>query len=214
MTISPNLEKNTSNHVNRVLLSNISWQTYEALVSELEGQPGTKLTYDQKILEIMTPLVPHESSKKLIGRLIEAGTEELGIEIRSLGSLTCKREDLARGLEPDQCYYIQNERIMRGRQEVNFSQDPPPDLAVEIDISSSSINRMNIYAMLGIPEVWRYDGKTLKIYRLEDETYQEYSCSPTFPQIHPIEILRFLELGKTSGETSLIRAFRQWVRQL
>ncbi|MGK7874352.1 MAG: Uma2 family endonuclease [Xenococcaceae cyanobacterium] len=198
--------------VNRVLLSNISWETYEALVTDLEAQPGTKLTYDRGLLEIMTPLIPHESNKKLLGRLIEAATEELEIEIRSLGSLTCKRKDLARGLEPDQCYYIENEPIVRGIQEIDFTQDPPPDLAIEIDITSSSINPMDIYANLGVPELWRYDGNSLKIYSLEGETYQEQSCSQTFPQLLPAEILRFLELSKTMGETSLIRSFRQWVR--
>ncbi|MBW4574570.1 MAG: Uma2 family endonuclease [Aphanothece sp. CMT-3BRIN-NPC111] len=201
-----------SQSANRVLLRNISWQTYEALVKELEAQPGIRLTYDRGQLEVMTPLIPHESNKKLIGRLVEALTEELSIEIRSLGSLTCKREDLARGLEPDQCYYIQNEQVVRGMQEIDFSQDPLPDLAIEIDITSSSINRMEIYADLGVPEVWRYDGKSLKIYILENKTYKECDASPTLPQLPPAEIVRFLELSKTMGETSWIRLFRQWVR--
>jgi Uma2 family endonuclease len=197
---------------NRVLLENISWQTYEALVKELEAKPGIRLNYDRGLLEIMTPLPPHESNKKLIGRLIEAATEELNIEIRSLGSLTCKREDLARGLEPDQCYYIQNELIVRGKDKIDFNQDPPPDLAIEIDITSSSLNRMEIYAVLGITEVWRYDGKSLKVYWLESERYHEYEFSPTLPQLPPAEILRFLQLAKTMGETSWIRLFRQWVK--
>jgi Uma2 family endonuclease len=198
--------------VNRVLLNNISWETYEALVNELEEQSGTKLTYDRGLLEIMTPLIPHESNKKLLGRLIEDFTAELNIEIRSLGSLTCKRQDLAEGLEPDQCYYIENESIVRGKDAIDLTQDPPPDLAIEIDITSSSINRMNLYAKLGVPEVWRYDGNALKIYRLEREIYQEKACSPTFPQLTPTEVLRFLELSKTMGETSLIRSFRQWIK--
>jgi Uma2 family endonuclease len=160
----------------------------------------------------MAPSPPHENYKKVLGRFVETLTEELNIEIKSLGSLTCTREDLARGLEPDQCYYIQNEAVVRTLDEIDFNQDPPPDLVIEIDISSSSINRLSLYAALGVPEVWRYDARAITIYRLEGERYQACDRSPTFPQITPAEVMRFLELRKTMGETSLIRSFRKWVR--
>lgn len=197
---------------NRFLLKNISWQTYEALLKDVESQPGLRLTYDQGILEIMTPLAPHERNSRLIGRLVEALTEELNIEICSLGSLTCKREDLARGLEPDECYYIQNEPVIRSLEQIDLNQDPPPDLAVEIDITSSSINRLALYAALGVPEVWRYDGSRLIIYQLEGGEYRVCDRSSTFPLITSSEIIRFLELRKSNGETTLIRLFREWVR--
>jgi Uma2 family endonuclease len=197
---------------NRVLLRNISWQTYQVLLKDLEEQPGIRLTYDRGLLEIMAPSPPHENYKKVLGRFVETLTEELNIEIKSLGSLTCKREDLARGLEPDQCYYIQNEAVVRTLDEIDFNQDPPPDLVIEIDITSSSINRLSLYAALGVPEIWRYDARAITIYRLEGESYQVCDRSPTFPQITPAEVMRFLELRKTMGETSLIRSFRKWVR--
>jgi len=197
---------------NHSLIKNISWQTYEALLKDVEEQPGIRLTYDRGMLEIMSPLAPHERNKELIGRFVPVLTEEQNIEICSLGSLTCKREDLARGLEPDQCYYIQNEAIVRAKEEIDLNFDPPPDLAIEIDITSSSINRLSIYAALGVPEVWRYDGSDLIIYELEGGEYQECECSPIFPQITPFQIMRFLELRKTTGETTLIRLFREWVR--
>lgn len=197
---------------NRFLLKNISWQTYEALLKDVESQPGLRLTYDQGILEIMTPLAPHERNSRLIGRLVEALTEELNIEICSFGSLTCKREDLARGLEPDECYYIQNEPVIRSLEQIDLNQDPPPDLAIEIDITSSSINRLALYAALGVPEVWRYDGSRLIIYQLEGGEYRVCDRSSTFPLITSSEIIRFLELRKSNGETTLIRLFREWVR--
>lgn len=197
---------------NRALLENISWQTYQSLLKDYEERSGIRLTYDRGKLEIMTPLDPHESSKKLIGRFVEAATEELNIEIRSLGSRTCQREDLARGLEPDQCYYIQNEKIVRGIDQIDLNQYPPPDLVIEIDITSSSINRLDIYLALGVPEVWRYDGNGLIILRLENGEYSECEISPTLPQLRPSEVMRFLELSKTMGETSLIKMFREWVR--
>ncbi|MFH7028018.1 MAG: Uma2 family endonuclease [Heteroscytonema crispum UTEX LB 1556] len=197
---------------NRFILHDISWQTYEALLKDVEKQPGIRLTYDRGLLEIMTPLDQHESYKKLIGRFVEALTEELDIEIRSLGSRTCKREDLARGLEPNQCYYIQNERIVREVDQIDLNQYPPPDLVIEIDITNSSIDRLDLYAVLGVPEVWRYDGSSLTIYWLEGKKYQLCEKSTTFPIVSKEEVVRFLELRKMMGENSLIKSFRQWVR--
>jgi Uma2 family endonuclease len=194
------------------LLKNISWQTYESLVNELAEQPGIRLTYDRGNLEIMTPSAPHEGSKKILGRFVESVSEELNVEIRSLGSLTCRREDLARGLEPDQCYYIQNEDVVWDKEQIDLNQDPPPDLVVEIDVTSSSIDRLSLYASLGVPEVWRYDGNRLIIYQLEAQEYTERDVSPTFPFLSQVEMLRFLELRRTTKENALIRLFREWVR--
>ena len=195
-----------------VVLKNISWQTYESLVNELAEQRGIRLTYDRGTLEIMTPSDSHEGNKEMIGRFVETLTEELNVEIRSLGSRTCKREDLARGLEPDKCYYIENERLIRDVKQIDLNEYPPPDLVIEIDITSSSINRMELYANLGVPEVWCYDGSRLIFYQLEGEEYLEREVSPHFPFLSPSEIIRFLEMQENVGKTSMIRRFRQWVR--
>jgi Uma2 family endonuclease len=125
----------------------------------------------------MAPLDPRESYKKVLGRFVEAVTEELNIDFRSLGSRTCQRENLERGLEPDQCYYIENESLVWNLEQIDLERDPPPDLVIEIDFTSSSINSMDLYATLGVPEVWRYDG-TLKICRLENEKYVECALLP------------------------------------
>ncbi len=196
----------------RVLLENISWQTYQALLRDVEEQPGIRMTYDHGILEIMVPLDPHEAYKKLLGRLVEAATEELNIEIRSLGSRTCSRKDIARGLEPDQCYYIQNELAVRGKKQLDLDQDPPPDLVIEVDITNSSINRLRLYEALQVPEVWRYDGNELTMYCLGNKKYQIRDKSKALPQLAPGQLVRFLKLAETMGETSLIRSFREWVR--
>ena len=205
----------------RVILRNISWQTYQSLIRDFEQEPALRLTYDRGTLEIRMPLDPHESAKKLLGRLIEAATEELDLEIRSLGSRTCDREDLSKGLEPDQCYYIQNELQVRGVEQIDLAQFPPPDLAVEVDITSSSLNRFSIYAALKVPEVWRYDGRSLTIYRLQTGEYgvgdslqygtAEHSLALT--QLKAEDIVRFLELQPTTGENSLVKQFRQWIRK-
>ncbi|QIR40218.1 Uma2 family endonuclease [Tolypothrix sp. PCC 7910] len=196
-----------------VILRNISWQTYQFLVKDFEQQPAMRLTYDRGLLEIRMPLDPHETYRKLLGRLVEALSEELEIEIRSLGSRTCDREDLGRGLEPDQCYYIQNEQAVWDKEQIDLSKDPPPDLAIEVDITSSSINRLDIYTDLGVPEVWRYDGQNLIMYHLENQQYQNCSRSIAFPLLTSSEIERFLNLKKTTKENALIRLFREWVRE-
>ena len=200
------------NQTSGILLKNISWKTYESLLNELGEHGGIRLTYDRGNLEIMTPSAPHEGSKKILGRFVESVSEELNIEIRSLGSLTCRRQDLARGLEPDQCYYIENENVVWDKEQIDLNQDPPPDLVVEIDVTSSSIDRLSLYASLGVPEVWRYDGNRLIIYQLESQEYAERDVSPTFPFLSQVDIVRFLELRRTTKENALIRLFREWVR--
>ncbi|MEH2295619.1 Uma2 family endonuclease [Nostoc sp.] len=198
---------------NITILPAIQWDTYQNLVRDLESQPGMRLTYDDGILEIMMPLPPHERYKRLLGRFVEVTTEELGIEICSLGSTTWTREDLRKGLEPDECYYIQNELAVRGKDVIDLTIDPPPDLAIEVDSTSSSMNRMGIYAALGVPEVWRFDREILTICSLVNNDYQLREISLVLPMFDHIVLRSFLELSLTMGETSLIRHVRQWVRE-
>jgi len=147
-----------------------------------------------------------------MGRMVEVTTEETETEIRSLGSTTWSREDLGKGLEPDQCYYIQNEQAVRGKAEIDLTVDPPPDLAIEVDNTSSSLNRMAIYAALGVPEVWRFDGATLTIYSLANGDYRPQDTSMVLPLLRHDDLLRFLQTSQTMGETSWIKTFRQWVQ--
>ncbi|MBV8886531.1 MAG: Uma2 family endonuclease [Chroococcidiopsidaceae cyanobacterium CP_BM_RX_35] len=203
----------------RVILHNISWHTYQFLIRDFESEPAIRLTYDRGTLEIRMPLDPQETYKKLLGRLIEAATEELELEIRSLGSRTCDWEDLARGLEPDQCYYIQNEALVRDVEQINLSHLPPPDLAVEVDIASSSLDRFSIYSDLRVPEIWRYDGQSLTIYYLEENQYKICNQSTALPLLKASDITRFLELRfpkqerqTAVGENSLVKQFRQWLK--
>ena len=196
----------------RVILRHISWQTYQSLIQDFEQEPAMRLTYDRGNLEIRMPLDPHETYKKLLGRFVEAATEEVGLEIRSLGSLSCNREDLAKGLEPDQCYYIQNEALVRGIEQIDLSQFPPPDLAIEIDITSSSLDRFSIYADSRIPELWRYNGQLLTIHVLQGNQYDLSDRSIALPLLQAEAVMKILELRSTIGENSLVKQLRQWVR--
>ncbi len=197
---------------NSVILNNIRWDTYQCLVKDSAEQPNKRLTYDQGILEIMTPLPEHETYKKLIDRFVLIMVEETNQEMRSLGSCTWSRQDLKQGLEPDECYYINQEKAVRGKLNIDLNFDPPPDLAIEIDITSSSLNRMAIYEGLGVVEVWRFDGQLLRIYQLVEGKYQEDEGSRLFPFIKGEDIISFLQQFE-KGEITLIKAFRKWVKE-
>jgi Uma2 family endonuclease len=195
-----------------VLLHGVRWSTYEALLEDLDGR-HIRLTYDDGSLEIMTISPRHEWSKKLIGRMIEAMTEELNIPIRSGGSTTFRNELKKKGLEPDECYWVANEPSVRGRADLDLEVDPPPDIAVEVEISTSALDRLGIYAALGVSEVWRSDGHQIMIAQLqEDGTYAHAAQSPSFPWLPLAELSRFLGASLTMGETGWIRSFRAWVR--
>jgi Uma2 family endonuclease len=197
----------------RVLLHPVSWQTYEALLKDIDGSP-IRLTYDQGSLEIMTLSHKHEHYTKLLGRFVEMLTMELNIAIHSGRSTTFKREAKKRGLEADESYWIQNEPLMRGKKDFDSASDPPPDLAIEVDITSSSLDRLAIYAALGVPEVWRFDGEALRVHLLkENGAYELCDHSPTFPYLPLAEVVRFLRESDTQDETSLMRAFCAWVRE-
>lgn len=196
----------------RTILKNISWPTFEAILRDTGEDRGWRFAYDGEILEIMTPLYEHENPKIQLDRLIVILAEELGIEVKSAGSMTLKREDLKKGIEPDNCYYIQNESAVRGRQTLDLKTDLPPDLAVEIDITSSSVNKFGIYSALGIPELWKYNGRVLKFYQLLEGNYVEREFSLAFPLVSVTEIAGFVEQSKTAGEIALLKSFRAWVK--
>ncbi|OWY66160.1 hypothetical protein B7486_38185 [cyanobacterium TDX16] len=196
----------------RIVLHNISWETFEALLKETGEHRGSRFAYDRGTLEIMTPLFEHESYKSNLGNFIIALAEELNIEARSAGSTTLKRQVANRGIEPDNCYYIQNELAIRGKLKLDLGTDPPPDLAIEIDLTSSSINKFGIYAALGISELWKYDGKELKFYQLEVEEYRERDVSLAFPLISIEDMSNFMEQIPLQGEVALLKSFRAWVR--
>ncbi|BAQ61392.1 flavodoxin reductases (ferredoxin-NADPH reductases) family 1 [Geminocystis sp. NIES-3708] len=192
---------------NRSLLNGIRWETYQALALDLAENPSKKLTYNQGILEIMTSLPEHELNKRFLGRIVETTTEVLGLEIYSLGSTTWSREDLQRGIEPDECYYITNEAIVRGKLDFDLNIDPPPDLAIEIDIISSSLDRLSIYANLAIGEIWRFDGKNLFIYVLQNISCQLQDYSRVLSVLSTENILRFLQKRKEMGENASLKSF-------
>jgi Uma2 family endonuclease len=198
----------------RVMLNHISWETFERLLAEAGDHRSTRFHYIDGMLELMSPLARHEGSNRFIESLITAIAEELGINLRKLGSLTMKRPDRQAGGEPDSCYYIQNEPLVRNRVEIDLTIDPPPDLVLEVDITSPSDRRLPIYASLGVPELWRFDGKTLTYYQLTSGIYTLVDRSPTFPWLPSEIVVEYLQKRLQVGEMKAIQEFKAWLRQI
>ncbi len=155
---------------NYIILYPISWETFDRMSQELSQSPSKKLTYHEGYLQIMSPLGEHENNNWFISRLIFTMAEEWDINIKSFGSLTLKRNDIQKGVEPDACFYIKHEAEVRNKQNIDLNQgDIPPDLVIEIDITSGSLDKFPIYSALGIPEIWRYNGEVLQFYGLNNQ---------------------------------------------
>lgn len=196
----------------RVLLENITWQTFKTMLAEMGSERANKISYRQGNIEIMTPQKPHESSNRLIEVFVGVLCEELGLEVNRVGSLTLTRDDLEYGAEPDSSYYIQNELLVREKENIDLAFDPPPDLVLEVEYSRPKIDKFKLYAAMGIPEFWRYNGTTLRVYILANGQYSETQTSPTFAVIPIKEIPRFIEESKKIGQIAVTRAFRTWVK--
>jgi Uma2 family endonuclease len=190
------------------LLHGVSWDTYEAI---LEGMGDRRLyhSYDRGTLELMTTSKAHEWVKKFVARLIEGMALSLDIDIQCIGSLTLRKKKHETGLEPDECYYIANESQVRDKMDFDPDRDPPPDLAIEVDFTSKSVDRMGIYARLGIPEVWRcFEAEMVKFYRLgKDGHFREVEQSLSLPPVVPEDIDQILKKRGEQSDTALVKSF-------
>jgi Uma2 family endonuclease len=187
---------------------------YSRLLRAFAERPGIRLTYDRGTLEIMSPLLEHEDDARFLGRLVGALTEELGLPIRSGGSTTLRRQLHERGIEADESFWIANSPRMKGRRRLNLRTDPPPDLAIEVEVTHSALNRLAVYAALGIPEVWRLPKGRLLFHILgADGQYTTASHSRSFPLVTPAHLVRFLRQARQAGdENPILAEFRHWIR--
>ncbi len=182
-TIQPNITEN------RVILNHITWETFNQILKEIGDKRIIRLAYDKGIVEIMTPFGQHEYSNRFIDNLILVIALELDLDIKTMGSLTLKKEMVKKGVEPDSCYYLNNEPLVRHKQDIRLDIDPPPDLVLEIDMSNSSLNKLPIYAALGVPEIWRYDGNQLIVFILNNYNYIQSDSSLTFSWLKIADLL-------------------------
>jgi Uma2 family endonuclease len=187
---------------------------YSRLLRVFAERPGIRLTYDRGRLEIMSPLLEHEDDARFLGRLVAVLTEELGLPLRSGGSTTLRRQLRERGIEADESFWIANAARMKGRRRLNLRTDPPPDLAIEVEVTHCALDRLTIYAALGVPEVWQLRKDLLQFHVLgADGAFLMAEHSRTFPLVTPADLLRVLKKARQAGdENPAIREFRQWVR--
>lgn len=195
----------------RLLLREVTWAELEAILDELGEHRASRLAYDSGWLEMVMPLPEHEDTKEIVGDLIKALMEELDIEFRSLGSTTFKKPE-DKGLEPDQCFYIRHEAAIRGKKRLDLTSDPPPDLAIEVDVTSRTYP--DIYAALQVPELWQFNQGHMQIKVLQAGQYVEVQESPNFPGLALTQVIpEFLQQSQTIGRNPVIKAFRRWVRE-
>jgi len=195
----------------QLIMTDVSWLMYEQLLEEFGEKRGSRINYSEGVLEIMVPLPEHEDDKVIISDFVKVLLEELDIEFRSLGSTTFKNEIMKRGIEADDCFYIKNEAAIRGKKRIDLNIDPPPDIALEIDITSRT--QFNNYEILGVGELWRFNGTELEINVLQSGRYIQVNASPNFPGFTLSEVIpQYLETSKIEGRNKTMKAFRNWVK--
>lgn len=197
----------------RVLLENVCWETYESLISGRGENRVPRFTYDRGMLEVMSPSSEHESISYYLGLLVAVVAEETGVDVYGVGSTTFRRADAQRGFEPDACFYIQNAEQIRGRARIDLDTDPSPDLVVEVDITSPSLDKLPIYAQMSVSEVWRHDGNTLRFFALDNSGYSEVEESVVLPSITSRVASDLIEKSKSLGFASWLQEARKAIRK-
>jgi Uma2 family endonuclease len=195
-----------------LVLRDVSWAEFEAILAELGDHRSTRIAYDNGFLEIMAPLPEHEYFKETIGDAVKDIAEVLSVDYASYGSATWRRKAQQAGIESDNCFYFQNEALVRGKLEFDLDRDPPPDLALEVDLTSKSLDRFPIYARLGVPEIWCYDSGVMTIYLLEGDRYGVADQSRVFPTLDIRALPQLIESQRSAGRLALRRAVRAWVK--
>ena len=197
----------------RIQLQDVSWPEFEAILNELGDKRSSRISYSHQTLEIRMPLPKHEKAKVLIGDMVKILLEELDLENEGFGSTMFNRDDMAVGIEPDDCFYISHSAQMIGKDRIDLKLDPPPDLAIEVDITSKT--GLDAYQSLGVPELWRFENGQLRISILKNGEYQDSIISLTFPNIPIVSGLsEFVDRSQTKGRSQTLKEFRYWVREI
>ncbi len=197
-----------------VLLTGISWETFERLLSELGDNRATRLAYDQGELEIMSPLSSHEDVKELLSDIANCLAKAMRVDFAKMGSTTFKREELGRGFEPDQCFYLQRYPAIRGKKEpLDLTEDPAPDLVIEVDLTRRSLNKLPIYAVLGVREIWRYVQGRILMYQCEGGEVEPVTSSRMFVGLQVRDIHAFLDLRETLIKPDWEDHITQWAAE-
>ena len=196
-----------------VILRGIHWDTYERLLADQQESSGTRLNFDCGTLEIVSPSSEHEQLKETITLLFQLMASELEIDVVAAGSTTFRRKDLRKGFEPDASFYIRNAQAVRKRPQIDLRRDPPPDVVVEIEITSPAINKLSIFAAAAVPEVWLYRDDRVEILALESKTYQKKMESSFLPGVTDEVLTSFVRSSRTMTSVEWIKAVRTWAKR-
>ena len=195
-----------------VLLNHISWKTYESLLEDHLDSSAPRFAYDRGVLEIMSPSPEHERANRNLAMLVEVFFEEWGLDIGNFGSTTYKREDIERGFEPDSCFYIENEPLVRDKDRLDLDVDPPPDLVIEIDVTSFSLNKLPLYASIGVPEIWRYEDAEIEVLLLEGGSYRKSLESRCLSGVQDATLTDLMRKSNTLRRTEWLKKIREAAR--
>jgi Uma2 family endonuclease len=193
-------------------LPQVSWEDYDQLLADLGDDYHVRVSYACGWLVIMSPLPEYEEFADVVLGITREITRELGVKLETRGSMTIRSAWQSKGAEPDTCFYVQNAWRIIGKRSLDFDTDPPPDIVVEIDVTNASQSKFPIYAVLGVPEIWRYDGNQAYFYHLAGEQYIEMSHSQAFPFLTSAVLAQFIAQSKTEGQDAALDAARAWVR--
>lgn len=191
-----------------LIVRDVDWDEYERLLQELAHRPGLRVSYDRGTLEVMSPSAEHDAYARVIDKLVWLYLDARGRDVESYGSATWRLKSAHKGVEPDSCFYIANAGLVIGKRVINLEFDPPPDVVVEIDITSETLKKLPIYAALQVPEVWRYDGTRVHFHALVEAEYREIAESRAVPGLSAAMLAEALQQSKTAGQAAALRAFR------
>lgn len=197
----------------QVILRDISWNLYQRLIDELGDAPGTRVTYDGGLLQIMVVSLAHDNPNRLLASIVEKVADEMGVDFSPNGSTTLQRPDLLKGFEPDSCFYFKHAELMRGRDNIDLVVDPAPELVIEVDVTSQSLNRFPIFAAVGVAEVWRHAAGVVSMFELRDGQYQRIPRSLALPILTPEAVTHFLGLARRIPRPVWVRELSAWIKQ-
>lgn len=197
----------------KLILQGVSWEFYEQVLEEYKESNALHFAYDDGFLEVEVPLFKHERENRILQDLVATICIEKEIDYINAGSTTFRQRAKAKGCEPDTAFYIQNESRIRGLKQIDLTQDPPPDLVIEVDLTSPSLNKMPIYAALEVSEVWLYKGEKVIFYKLFGGVYQETRNSVALPLLDSRTATEFLKKGLTENSSKWIREIREWTKK-
>lgn len=189
-----------------------SWEDYEQLLAELGDDYHVRVSYDNGCVEIMSPLPMHEEFANMVLWISREITRALGVKLETCGSMTLRSVPQRKGAEPDSCFYVQNAARIIGQRRLDFDVDPPPDIVVEIDVTNESQSKFPIYAALGVPEIWRYDGHTAAFYTLINAEYVATAYSRAFPFLPCTLLAQWIEQSKLEGQDATLDTVRAWMQ--